>query len=278
MAAAAGSCRDAMFDVLTRDGVDDGERWPLRLRPVGARGRRAPDGDAQRRHGGVHGPTSWSRPTRARRRDPAERRGLEGAGPAARARCRARLRCAAMRPPRSGLRPRPPRSRAAADYVGVYEGDDSRRMEIDDRGRRAPAHDRSALGPAGARPPRSRRSVMSFLVPHPALDRFVLWRSGATPTVRSSRRSMARRWFRGERYDGPTPEPLPERWSGLAGPLSQRQPVEPGPPDRGPQGRPGAAVALRHRRRRRRRALDPARRRLVRGGGGARPAADPVPG
>jgi len=103
----------------------------------------------------------------------------------------------------------------AADYAGTYAGDDGRTMVITalDDGLEL------AVGPVTVRlerDPLSTESSDEFLVPHPALDRFLLSfaRDESGAVVEAFHGSA---WFRGERYAGPEPDALPQALEGLAG-------------------------------------------------------------
>jgi CubicO group peptidase (beta-lactamase class C family) len=103
----------------------------------------------------------------------------------------------------------------AARYVGTYEGDDGRTLEIvaEDDGLLL------TLGPVSVRLERDPLIVDvpdSFLVPHPALERFRVsfTRDEAGEVVEAFHGPT---WFRGERYAGSDPQPLPAEWAGYPG-------------------------------------------------------------
>jgi hypothetical protein len=103
----------------------------------------------------------------------------------------------------------------AADYAGTYAGDDGRTMVV------GAADDglELAVGPVTVRlerDPLSTESSDEFLVPHPALDRFLLsfGRDESGAVVEAFHGST---WFRGERYAGPEPDALTQALEGLIG-------------------------------------------------------------
>ncbi len=205
---------DAMFDVLTRDGVDDGDggRYAYGLWEQEFGGHRM-----LMHSGGMVGYTAHLMVS------PDEQLGaviLQNGGGSKEQVLRhaidvVRASLGGDAPPEVWAPSAPTTIPAAADYVGVYAGDDSRRMEIDteDDGLRV------TLGPLSVRlerDPLIEEVGDVFLVPHPALDRFVLaFGRGADGAVVEAFHGPT--WFRGERYDGPEPQMLPERWSALPG-------------------------------------------------------------
>jgi D-alanyl-D-alanine carboxypeptidase len=102
----------------------------------------------------------------------------------------------------------------AADYAGRYLGDDGREMTV------TPTDDglTVALGPLSVRlerDPLTQEIGDTFLVAHPALDRFPL-EFVRDPDGRVTEAFHGATWFRA---DGATPEsaPLPQAWSGYPG-------------------------------------------------------------
>ena len=103
----------------------------------------------------------------------------------------------------------------AQEYVGRYAGDDGRSLdvEVEDDGLRI------TVGPLSVRlerDPLLRAPSDAFLMPHPALDRFVL-RFGRNDDGRVVEAFHGPTWFRGQAHGGPEPEPLPAAWEGLPG-------------------------------------------------------------
>jgi CubicO group peptidase (beta-lactamase class C family) len=102
----------------------------------------------------------------------------------------------------------------AFDYVGVFEGDDGRRLEIgsEEDGLRL------TIGPLSVRLERDPLAGVgdSFLVPHPALERFTLtFGRNAGGVVTEAFHGPT--WFRGEAFPGPEPEPLAADLAGHVG-------------------------------------------------------------
>ena len=97
----------------------------------------------------------------------------------------------------------------AADYAGVYTGEDGRVFDVAAEGGalRLTAGSVSALL---ERDPLGEPSD-GFLVPHDALDRYALvfGRDDAGTVVEAFHGGT---WFRGERYTGPEPPELPDGW------------------------------------------------------------------
>jgi hypothetical protein len=97
----------------------------------------------------------------------------------------------------------------AAEYVGTYTGEDGRVFEISAEGDGL----RLTAGPVSAMLERDPlgEPTDGFLVPHDALDRFALvfGRDEGGAVVEAFHGGT---WFRGERYAGPDPEPVPDGW------------------------------------------------------------------
>jgi CubicO group peptidase (beta-lactamase class C family) len=102
----------------------------------------------------------------------------------------------------------------AADYVGVYTGDDGRVFEVEaERGGL-----RLNAGPVTVSLERDPLAEPSdaFLVPHEALERFALvFRRDDEGTVVEAFHGET--WFRSERYAGPEPPEPPEAWRRCTG-------------------------------------------------------------
>jgi D-alanyl-D-alanine carboxypeptidase len=103
----------------------------------------------------------------------------------------------------------------APDYAGRYEGDDGRTIEVE-------AQDDGLQLTIGSLTVRLERDPLattigdSFLVPHPALDRSMLsfGRDASGAVVEAFHGPT---WFSAEAFAEPSPEPLPEAWSGYPG-------------------------------------------------------------
>jgi len=95
----------------------------------------------------------------------------------------------------------------AEEYVGTYAGDDGRMLQVEavDDGLRLTV---GSVSVRLERDPLEARSGDAFLVPHAALDRYLL-AFGRDGTGRIVEASHGPTWFRGEAYDEPPPEPLP---------------------------------------------------------------------
>ncbi|HEY6568490.1 MAG TPA: serine hydrolase [Actinomycetota bacterium] len=111
--------------------------------------------------------------------------------------------------------PTPTAIEKAPEYVGTYAGDDGRVLQIaaEDDGLRL------TIGPLSVRlerDPLESEVGDVFLVPHPALDRFVL-SFGRDDEGHVIEACHGPTWFRGERYLGGDPDPLPEAWAGFPG-------------------------------------------------------------
>ena len=103
----------------------------------------------------------------------------------------------------------------AADYVGTFAGDDGRAIEIetDEDGLRL------TVGPLSVRlerDPLTAEPGDAFLVPHPALDRFML-SFGRDDEGRVAEAFHGPTWFRSSSYGGPDPVPLPPPWAAHPG-------------------------------------------------------------
>lgn len=112
----------------------------------------------------------------------------------------------------------------ASDYAGTYVGDDGRVLQVE-------AQDdglRSTVGPVSVRLERDplTRPTDEFLVPHPALERFVL-SFGRGDDGRVVEAMHGGTWFRGSAYDGPDPQPLPEDLAGYVGTYRNDTPWNP---------------------------------------------------
>ena len=103
----------------------------------------------------------------------------------------------------------------SAEYVGRYEGEDGRVLDVtaDGTGLQATIGGMTA---ALERDPLEDDPPDSFLVPHEALDRYPLAfaRDGDGVVVEAFHGDT---WFRGERFAGPDPEPPPEEWRRFTG-------------------------------------------------------------
>jgi D-alanyl-D-alanine carboxypeptidase len=104
--------------------------------------------------------------------------------------------------------PAPTRIPAAADYVGRYEGDDGRVLQVE------AVEDGLSISIGGLvvrleRDPLDSKVGDTFLVAHEALDRFPLRfvRDDDGAVIEARHGST---WFRGERFHGDAPAPLPE--------------------------------------------------------------------
>ncbi|MGZ8581337.1 MAG: serine hydrolase domain-containing protein [Actinomycetota bacterium] len=111
--------------------------------------------------------------------------------------------------------PAPTEIPKAADYVGRYQGDDGRVLEVDavEDGLGVTI---GTLNVRLERDPLSTEVSDTFLVAHEALDRFPLRfaRDGVGAVVEAFH---GQTWFRGERYHGEAPAPLPEELARHAG-------------------------------------------------------------
>jgi D-alanyl-D-alanine carboxypeptidase len=106
--------------------------------------------------------------------------------------------------------PEPTAIAATGDFVGTYAGDDGRRLVVE------PEDDGLAMsiGPVSARlerDPLLPEPTGTFLVAHPAFERSALEfeRDDEGRVVGAFHGGT---WFRGERYDGPEAEALPDAW------------------------------------------------------------------
>ena len=103
----------------------------------------------------------------------------------------------------------------AQDYVGHYEGDDGRTLEV----RAVEDGLAVTIGPIDVRLERDPLTAEvgdAFLVAHEALDRFPLeFSRGADGTVVEAFHGDT--WFRGTAYAGPEPEPLSEAYAAYPG-------------------------------------------------------------
>lgn len=113
----------------------------------------------------------------------------------------------------------------ALEYLGRYEGDDGRTLEVE-------AVDDGLAITIGPLTIRLERDPLApevgdlFLVAHEAIDRFPLEfaRDAAGTVVEAFHGST---WFRGEAYAGPQPAPLPPEWSGYPGLFRNNSPWNP---------------------------------------------------
>jgi D-alanyl-D-alanine carboxypeptidase len=205
---------DAMFDLLTTDGVDDGEggRYAYGLWEEEV------DGYRMLMHsGGMVGYTALLMIS------PDEKLGavilqngggskdevLKQALQVARASLRGEVLPEVWAPPAPTAIPK------AAEYVGRYVGDDGRTMQIDteDDGLRL------TIGPLSVRPERDPLVTAvgdTLQLPHPALDRFML-SFGRDADGKVVEAFHGPTWFRGADYAGPDPQALPDGWSGYPG-------------------------------------------------------------
>ena len=103
----------------------------------------------------------------------------------------------------------------AQDYVGHYDGDDGRTLDV----RAVEDGLAVTIGPIDVRLERDPLTAEvgdAFLVVHEALDRFPLeFSRGADGTVVEAFHGDT--WFRGAAYAGPEPEPLPEAYAAYPG-------------------------------------------------------------
>ena len=103
----------------------------------------------------------------------------------------------------------------AQDYVGHYDGDDGRSLDV----RAVEDGLAVTIGPIDVRLERDPLTAEvgdAFLVVHEALDRFPLeFSRGADGTVVEAFHGDT--WFRGTAYAGPEPEPLPEAYAAYPG-------------------------------------------------------------
>ncbi|MGH2539860.1 MAG: serine hydrolase domain-containing protein [Actinomycetota bacterium] len=103
----------------------------------------------------------------------------------------------------------------AGDFVGRYEGDDGRVLEVE----AVESGLSIAMGSLIVRLERDPLEAQvgdAFLVAHEALDRFPLeFARDESGTVVEAFHGPT--WFRGEAYSGPGPEPLPEAWAAYPG-------------------------------------------------------------
>jgi CubicO group peptidase (beta-lactamase class C family) len=112
--------------------------------------------------------------------------------------------------------PSPPTSiPRASEYVGTFHGDDGRTLDVLTKADGLAI----TLGPVSVqieRDPLVTEVPDAFLLPHPALERFMLvfGRDPAGEVVEAFHGST---WFRGTRYRGPEPTPLPAEWAGHPG-------------------------------------------------------------
>ena len=205
---------DAMFSVLTEDGIDDGDggRYGYGLWQEDV------DGHRWIAHtGGMVGYTALLAVS------PDDGLGLvllQNGGGAKRgvaasvfATVRASLRGEEF--PDVWVPPLPTEIEQAADFVGKYAGDDGRELEVEaiDDGLQARL---GSLAVRLERDPLAIEATDTFLVAHEALDRFPLEfvRDGDGRVVEAFH---GQTWFRGQAYSGPDPEPLPEAWAGFPG-------------------------------------------------------------
>jgi CubicO group peptidase (beta-lactamase class C family) len=103
----------------------------------------------------------------------------------------------------------------AEDFVGRYEGEDGRVLELE----ALESELRLAMGPVRVvleQDPLAWEPADTFLVPHDALERYPLV-FGRNESGRVVEAFHGDTWFRGEAYDGPGPEPAPEAWRRLPG-------------------------------------------------------------
>jgi D-alanyl-D-alanine carboxypeptidase len=103
----------------------------------------------------------------------------------------------------------------APEYAGTYTGEDGRVFEVAADGQTL----RLTAGPVSVlleRDPLADDVADSFLVPHEALERFALvfGRDAGGEVVEAFHGDT---WFRGERYAGPDPQPVPDEWRRYVG-------------------------------------------------------------
>jgi hypothetical protein len=128
-------------------------------------------------------------------------------------------------PPAVWTPPAPTQIARAEEYVGRYEGDDGRTLEV-----RAVADGLAiTMGPLTVRlerDPLAQEAGDSFLVAHEALDRFPLEfvRDDDGAVVEAFHGST---WFRGEGYPGPEPTELPEGSASIPGLYRNNDPWAP---------------------------------------------------
>ena len=139
--------------------------------------------------------------------------------------------------------PAPTEIPKAQDYVGHYDGDDGRTLDV----RAVEDGLAVTIGPIDVRLERDPLTAEvgdMFLVVHEALDRFPLeFTRDADGTVVEAFHGDT--WFRGGAYAGPEPEPLPEADAAYLGFYRNDSPVGSGGPRAGPEGSVGVAMALR---------------------------------
>lgn len=138
--------------------------------------------------------------------------GKHGLARAALATVRASLAGAGL--PDAWVPPAPTDIPAAADYVGRYVGDDGRELALTEAGDGL----RLSVGPVAVQLERDPLADPGdvFVVPHDALERHPLeFVRDATGTVVEAFHGPT--WFRGERYAGEEPPPLPDAWRRLVG-------------------------------------------------------------
>ena len=199
--------------------------------------RRSPLDGALRRHGGLHGVARGRRPTRVSGPCILRTAGATSSAWLTAAFAAVRASLAGAELPAAWAPPAPTADPAAADFVGRYEGDDGRTLEVaavDDGLRR---RDRRARGAARARPARGR-----------GRRRLPGRARGARPVPAASSLATANgvveafhgpTWFRGERSTGDD-RPLPAGARALTWVVPQRLSVEPGGPRARTQGRLGS--------------------------------------
>ena len=102
----------------------------------------------------------------------------------------------------------------AAAYVGAFEGDDGSALRVEADGDGLLAHLGDRSGPLERDPlatPADR-----FVIVDPELERFQL-SFGRDTRGRVVEAAHGPRWFRGELYEGPDPEPAPDAWRAYPG-------------------------------------------------------------